>query len=72
MIFLKIIDIRLDHLTEDYGLIDDAQEGFRQGCSTKHKLAKLHYMLADQRREKDNISVLLYLDIVNALNSPNH
>jgi hypothetical protein len=31
MIFLKIIDIRLDHLTEDYGLIDDAQEGFRKG-----------------------------------------
>ena len=30
---LKIIDIRLDHVTEDYGLIDDAQEGFRQGRS---------------------------------------
>jgi hypothetical protein len=29
MISLKIIDILLDHLTEDYGLIDDAQEGFR-------------------------------------------
>ena len=52
MIFLKIIDIRLDHVTEDYGLIDDAQEGFRQGRSTKRQLAKLHCMLADQRREK--------------------
>ena len=29
-------------------------------------------MLADQRREKDDISVLLYLDIVNAFNAPNH
>jgi hypothetical protein len=53
MIFLKIIDIRLDHLTEDYGLIDDAQEGFRKGRSTKRQLAKLHCVLADQRREKD-------------------
>jgi hypothetical protein len=72
MIFLKIIDIRLDHLTEDYGLIDDAQEGFRKGRSTKRQLAKLHCMLADLRREKEDISVLLYLDIVNAFNSPNH
>ena len=57
MIFLKIIDIRLDHVTEDYGLIDDAQEGFRQGRSTKRQLAKLHCMLADQRR---NLRVYLY------------
>jgi hypothetical protein len=28
MIFLKIIDILLDHLTEDYGLIDDAMRVF--------------------------------------------
>ena len=28
-------------------------------------------MLADQRREKDDISVLLYLDIVNVFNSSN-
>ena len=64
MIFLKIIDIQLDHVTEDYGHIDDAQEGFRHGRSTKCQLAKLHCMLADQRREKEGISVLLYLDIV--------
>ncbi len=51
MIFLKVIDIRLDHVTEDYGLIDDAQEGFRQGRSTKRQLAKLHCMLADQRQK---------------------
>ena len=42
MIQPNIIDIRLDHVTEDYGLIDDAQEGFRQGRSTKRQLAKLH------------------------------
>ena len=29
-------------------------------------------MLADQRREKEGISVLLYLDIVNAFNSTTH
>ncbi len=29
-------------------------------------------MIADQRRKKEDISVLLYLDIVNAVNSPNH
>ncbi len=34
MIFFKIIDIWLDCLTEDYGLTDDAQEGFRQGRTT--------------------------------------
>ncbi len=28
-LLLKIIDERLDHTTEDYELIDDAQEGFR-------------------------------------------
>jgi hypothetical protein len=39
MIFLTIIDIWLDHATEDNGLIDDAQEGFRQG-RTKRQSAK--------------------------------
>ncbi len=48
IIFLKNIDILLDHLTEDYGLIDDVQGGFRQGRSTKRQLTKLHCMLADQ------------------------
>ncbi len=72
MIFLKIITVRLDHLTEDYGLLDDAQEGFRHCRGTKRQLAKLHCLLADQRRRKKCISVLLYMDIVNAFNSPNH
>ncbi len=71
-IFLKIITVRLDHVTEDYGLLDDAQEGFRRGRSTKRQLAKLHCLLADQRRRKKCISVLLYMDIINAVNSPNH
>ncbi len=35
MIFLKIIYVWLDHLTEDYGLINDAQDGFYKGRSTK-------------------------------------
>ncbi len=33
MLFLQKIDILLDHLTEDYGLIDDEQEDFCQGHS---------------------------------------
>jgi hypothetical protein len=72
MIFLKLIDIWLDHFTEDYGLIDDAREGFRKSRSTKRQLANMHCMLADQRGEKDDISVLLYFDIVNVFNSPYH
>jgi hypothetical protein len=72
MIFLKRIDMLLDHLTKDYGLLDDAQESFCQGRCTKRQLAKLHCMLADLCREKDDMSVLLYLDIVSTFNSPNH
>jgi len=72
IILLKIVDTRLDHVTEDYVLLDDAQEGFRQGRSTKRQVAKLQCMLADQRWKKLGTSVLLYLDIVNAFNSPNH
>ena len=72
MIFLKIITVLLDHVTEDYGLLDDAQEGFRHCRGTKRQLAKLHCLLADQRRRKKCISVLLYMDIINAFNSPNH
>jgi hypothetical protein len=72
MIFLKIITIRLDHVTEDYGLLDDAQEGFRHCRGTKRQLTKLRCLLADQRRRKKCISVLLYMDIINAFNSPNH
>ncbi len=73
VIFLKIITVRLDYVTEDYGLLDDAQEGFRYCRSTKRQLSKLHCLLADQRRRKKCISVLLYTDIIiNAFNSPNH
>jgi hypothetical protein len=57
---------------EDYGFVDDTQEGFRRHRSTKRQLGKLHSILAEQWRRKDSISVILYLDIKNAFNAINH
>jgi hypothetical protein len=58
---------------EDYKLIDDAQEAFRRGISTKPQLGKLHSILAEeQRRRKQRLSVILYLGIKNAFNVVNH
>lgn len=71
-VFLTIIDARLEHATEDYGLIDDSQEGFRRCRSTRRQLCKLYSILAENRRRKEGICVLLFLDLVNAFNSPNH
>jgi hypothetical protein len=70
-LFLKIMDMRLDRITEDYGLIDDAQEGFRRCRNTMRQLSKLYSLLAEQRR-RGVISAQLFLDLVNAFNSPNH
>jgi hypothetical protein len=63
---------RLSRTIEDYKLIDDAQEGFRRGRSTKRQLGKLHSILSEQRRRKESLSVILYLDIKNAFNAVNH
>ncbi len=71
-LLLSIVDQRLNRVTEDYGLVDDMQEGFRRHRSTKHQLGKLHSILAEQRRRKDSISVILYCDIKNAFNAINH
>jgi hypothetical protein len=71
-LLLSIVDQRLNHVTEDYGLVDDTQEGFHCHRSTKRQLEKLHSILAEQRRRKDSISVILYLDIKNAFNTTNH
>ncbi len=69
-VLLAIVDKRLDHATEDHGLVDDdTQEVFRRHRSTKRQLGKLHSILAEQRRRKDSISVILYLDIKNAFNT---
>jgi hypothetical protein len=59
----------LNHVTR---LVDDTQEGFRRHRSTKRQLGKLHSILAEQRRRKESISVILYLDIKNAFNTINH
>ena len=71
-LFLKILDDRLGRATEDYQLNDDTQEGFRRNRSTQRQLGKLHSILAEQRRRKVGLSVLLYLDIKNAFNAVNH
>jgi hypothetical protein len=71
-LLLSIVDQSLHHVTEDYGLVDDKQEGLRRQRSTKRQLGKLHSILAELRRRKDSISVILYLDIKNAFNAINH
>ena len=68
----KIIDELLGQVLEDYGLLDDAQEAFRKGRSTKRQLSKLHSILRHQRQSKLGLSVVLYLDIQNAFNTVNH
>ncbi len=65
---LSIVDKRLDHATEDHGLVDDTQEGFRRHRSTKNQLGKLHSILAEQLLQNDSISAILDLDIKNAFN----
>ncbi len=49
-LFLTIMDEQLDHATEDYGLLDEAQEAFRKGGSTKCQLLKLHSILHHQQK----------------------
>jgi ribonuclease HI len=71
-LFLKIVEVNLDHATEDYALLDEAQEAFRRGRSTKRQLSKLHSILHHQRKMKADLSVILYLDIKNAFNAVNH
>jgi hypothetical protein len=63
--------MRLDRATEDFRLIDDAQEGFRRNRNTMRQLNKLTCLLAEQRR-RGVISAQLFLDLVNAFNSVNH
>ena len=67
VLFLSIVDERMNHTTEDYQLNDDTQEGFRRNRSTKRQLGKLSSILAEQRRQKESVSTVLYLDIKNAL-----
>ena len=59
-LLLSIVDQRLNHVTEDYGLVDDTQEGSRRHRSTKCQLGKVLNIFAEQRRRKDSISVILY------------
>jgi hypothetical protein len=71
-LLLSIVAERTSHAAEDWGLLDDAQEGFRRNRSTKRQLGKLHSIFAEQRRRKLSLSVVIYLDIKNAFNAVNH
>ncbi len=66
------MEVNLDRATEDYALLDEAQEALRRGRSTKHQLFKLHSILHHQRKMKADLSVIVYLDIKNAFNAVNH
>ena len=70
-IFMGIINRRLPHFLEDHALLEDAQEAFRKNRSTQRQLCKLQCLLAAQRRAK-SLSVMLFLDIKNAVNAMNH
>jgi hypothetical protein len=61
-IFMDIIDKRLARFLEDHGLLEDAQEHFRNNRSIQRHLCKLQCLLAAQRRAK-SLSVMLFLDI---------
>ncbi len=54
-LFLKIMEFNLDHATEDYGLLDESQEAFLKGRSTKRQLSKLHSILDHQRKMKADL-----------------
>ncbi len=66
------MEFNLDHATEDYGLLDEAQGAFLKGRSTKRQLSKLHSILDHQWKMKADLSIILYLDIKNAFNTVNH
>ena len=56
----------MNHVVEDNGIIDDVQEAFLSGQSTKRQLAKMHSILHHQGRKQESLSadlVILYLDI---------
>ncbi len=71
-LLLSIVAERTSHVAEDWGLLDDAQEGFRRNRSTKRQLGKLKSIFAEKRRRKQSLSVVIYLDIKNAFNAVNH
>ena len=71
MAFAKIDSSRSSNW-EDKQLVDDVQKGFRRHPGAKRQLAKIHGKLADQRRRKAVLAVMLDLDIKNAFNAVNN
>ena len=57
--------------TEEHGILEDAQVAFRRGRSTIRQLYKILCLLDAQRRRKC-LSLILFLDLVNASNAMNH
>jgi hypothetical protein len=56
---------------EEYKTVDEAQEGFRPKRSTKLQVTKLQSLFELARRRR-TISVMLHLDIKNAITAINH
>ena len=76
IIFLKFFSKNLYRVTvkQDFKLVDDGQEDFRQFWSTESPLSKSTASSkcssdASLRRRKTGLSVLLYLDIKNTCNT---
>ena len=62
----KILSKILYRSMEDFKLVDDVQEGFRQFQSTKGQLSKINCILAGQQLCKTSLYVLLCWDVKNA------
>jgi hypothetical protein len=60
--FVYVLSVQTQRLTrtmEDYKLVDDAQEAFHRARNTKRQLEKRHSVLAEQRRRKASLLVIL-------------
>ncbi len=71
VIFSKVVDGNVRHSIEEYKTVDDAQEGFQPNRNTKRQITKLQCPLEWARRCQ-TLSVMLFLDIMNAFNAINH
>ena len=71
VVFSKAVDHNFRRALEDYKIVAEEQEGFRAHRSTKRQITKLQCLLR-RARERNTISVRLYLDIKNAFNAVNH
>ena len=71
VIFSKALDRNLRRALEEYKILAEEQEGFRSDRNTQRQIKKLQCLL-DNARERNTLTVRLYLDIRNAFNAINH